>query len=90
MHILVIYDIYDNKRRRRIVKELNGYGTRVQKSAFECIITDAMAARLEKKLSDIIDKNDSIRIYRLCAGTKIKSFGAKTDIIYGGESYLII
>ncbi len=90
MHILVIYDISDNKKRRGAVKVLNAYGTRVQKSAFECIITDAMAAALEKKLSVIIDKTDSVRIYPLGSGTNIRSLGAQTDVIYGGESYLII
>ena len=32
--VLVIYDIVDNKRRNRMVKCLERYGVRVQKSAF--------------------------------------------------------
>lgn len=36
--ILVIYDIVDNKRRRKMVKFLEKYGLRVQKSAFEMIL----------------------------------------------------
>lgn len=90
MHILVIYDISNNKKRRSVVKLLNRYGTRVQKSAFECIITEAMAAKLEQKLSVSIDKTDSVRIYRFLSGARVKSFGLETDEIYGADSYLII
>jgi CRISPR-associated protein Cas2 len=39
--IVVIYDIIDNKRRARFAKYLLGFGERVQKSAFECILTSA-------------------------------------------------
>ena len=35
--ILIIYDIVDNKRRVKFAKFLEGYGKRVQKSAFEAI-----------------------------------------------------
>ncbi|WP_242637608.1 CRISPR-associated endonuclease Cas2 [Desulfobacter hydrogenophilus] len=36
MFFLVCFDIVDNRFRYRVVKILKGYGTRVQKSAFEC------------------------------------------------------
>ena len=37
--ILIIYDISDNKHRLEISKLLEGYGTRIQKSAFEAWLT---------------------------------------------------
>ena len=37
--ILIIYDISDNKHRLKISKLLEGYGTRIQKSAFEAWLT---------------------------------------------------
>ena len=36
--ILIIYDITDNRRRLKFAKLLEGYGKRVQKSAFILII----------------------------------------------------
>lgn len=39
MYILVIYDIVDNNRRVKFAKKMNGYGFRVQKSAFEAMIS---------------------------------------------------
>ena len=46
VYILVIYDIVSNKRRAAFAKKMNGYGFRVQKSAFEAMIT----VNLYKKL----------------------------------------
>ena len=37
--VLVIYDIVDNKKRLKLSKYLLGYVIRVQKSAFEMMIT---------------------------------------------------
>ena len=37
--VLVIYDITENKRRNRMVKCLERYGVRVQRSAFEAFLT---------------------------------------------------
>jgi len=37
--VLVIYDIVDNKRRSRMVKCVERYGIRVQKSAFEAFLS---------------------------------------------------
>jgi CRISPR-associated protein Cas2 len=40
MLVLVTYDISDNKRRTKLATFLEGYGRRVQKSVFECWLTD--------------------------------------------------
>ena len=37
--ILIIYDIVENKKRVKFAKLLSGYGIRVQKSAFEAMLT---------------------------------------------------
>lgn len=39
MLVLVIYDIPDDKRRNKLATFLEGYGRRVQKSAFECFLS---------------------------------------------------
>ena len=36
--VLMIYDIVDNKRRNKMVKCLEAYGVRVQKSAFVAVL----------------------------------------------------
>ena len=52
--VLVIYDVVDNKTRNRLVKCLERYGVRVQKSAFEALLNrkqyDAMMRRASKMI----------------------------------------
>lgn len=64
---VVSYDITDDKKRNNVCKALKNYGVRVQKSVFECILTDSQYFRMKEKLDKIIDyETDSIRYYRLC------------------------
>ena len=74
--IVVIYDIVNDKRRRKMVKCLESYGIRVQKSAFECYVDDTMYKNLLKKMERIIDeKEDLLRVYRLKGSYDIECWG---------------
>ena len=61
--VLIIYDIEDNKRRNKVVKVLESYGVRVQKSAFECYANERRLGDLKDRLKKYIEDDDSIRIY---------------------------
>ena len=73
--MVVIYDISDSKRRSRIAKTLNGYGKRVQKSAFECILKRKQYDGLLEKLERIIQKEDLLRVYRISGYADVKVWG---------------
>ena len=74
--VLVIYDIVDNKRRSRMVKCVERYGVRVQKSAFEAFLSKKKYERLVEETSRLIDLDtDSLRIYLLAAHTSVRSLG---------------
>ena len=74
--ILVIYDIVDNKKRLKMVKCLERYGIRVQKSCFEAYITKSLYENLKKDCSGIIDEvTDSLRIYMLTDFKMVQSWG---------------
>jgi len=74
--VLVIYDIVVNKERNRMVKCLEKYGVRVQKSAFEAYLTKQKYEKLMQETSAIIDpQTDSLRIYLLANHTSVKSWG---------------
>ena len=76
LYILVIYDIVDNKRRVRFAKKMNGYGFRVQKSAFEAMITENLYRRLLHDIPELIDRrSDSVRGYG-----EVNLFGASPEI----------
>lgn len=64
--VLIIYDIVDNKRRNKMVKCLEAYGVRVQKSAFEALLEQRQINKLVSESSKLIDPiHDSLRIYVL-------------------------
>lgn len=71
MMVLITYDVETTtpsgaKRLRRVAKECQNYGQRVQNSVFECVLTEAQFVVLKNRLSGIIDaKKDSIRYYYL-------------------------
>ena len=74
--ILIIYYIFDKKRRLNMVICLEKYGIRVQKAAFEVYISKKKYERLEIEAAGIIDKaTDSLRIYFLYNRTAVRTWG---------------
>ena len=64
--VLMIYDIVDNTRRNKMVKCLEAYGVRVQKSAFEALMTRRQYDKMLSESSRLIDEAvDSLRVYVL-------------------------
>ncbi len=87
--VLVNYDMVDNKNRTSLSKILEGYGKRVQKSSFECIINASQLNELIKKSLSLIDnKTDSLRIYKLSGTAEVMTYG--TDVKIYNESVLIV
>ena len=74
--VVLIYDIVENRRRSQMVKCLEGYGVRVQKSAFEALLTEEQSERMVRKASRIINESsDSLRVYVLAKHTSVRSWG---------------
>ena len=71
MWVLVTYDINTEtatgrSRLRKIAKICEGFGQRVQKSVFECTLSNIQYERLRYRLMKGIDETqDSLRIYKL-------------------------
>jgi CRISPR-associated protein Cas2 len=81
MHVVVSYDVSDDKRRTRIHKVLKSYGQWMQFSLFECNVTDTQYAKLRSRLNRLIHpEEDSIRFYFLCAccASKIERIGGES------------
>ena len=65
--VVVAYDISDDGRRRRMHRLLEGYGTPVQYSVFECWMSRQQRARLAQAAGRIIKGDlDQVRYYTLC------------------------
>jgi CRISPR-associated protein Cas2 len=71
MEVLVTYDVATDspegrRRLRRVAKLCEGFGQRVQKSVFECVVNPGQMTELRHRLRLEIDLGeDSLRIYRL-------------------------
>lgn len=67
MHVVITYDISEDKRRTKIHKVLKSYGQWMQFSVFECALTKTEYVRLRERLNKLIRaEEDSIRFYFLC------------------------
>lgn len=60
---VIIYDIADDRRRRRIAKVLEERAVRVQESAFEARLSSRQLESLMGKLERIATAEDSLRAY---------------------------
>lgn len=71
MEVLVTYDVATDtpagrRRLRRVSNVCVGFGQRVQKSVFECRVTEAQLEEMvDRLLREIDPAQDSLRIYRL-------------------------
>ena len=64
---LAWYDVSDEKRLRRVAAVMERYGLRVQKSVFECWLTDAKLRELRSEMEALLDPEaDSLRFYTAC------------------------
>lgn len=81
IYILVIYDIVNNKRRLQFAKRMNGYGFRVQKSAFEAMISASQYRKIISEIPSLIDAaTDSVRVYKIRGSGEVSLFGVNETI----------
>lgn len=80
LFVLIIYDIVDNKRRVKFAKFLQGYGTRVQKSAFEAMLPVRKYEKLLREIPQYINKKeDNVRVYKISGKSQMVSWGDTQD-----------
>ena len=73
--VLIIYDIIENKKRIKLSKMLLGYGFRIQKSAFEAVISKKKYNELLERLPAYASAADSIKVYKIIGRGQVVSFG---------------
>ena len=96
MLVLITYDVSTDsaagrKRLRRVAKQCENFGQRVQNSVFECLVDPAQFADLKAKLLDEVDTDeDSLRFYFLGAEWKRRVEHHGTKAAYDPEGPMII
>ncbi|MHC1588001.1 MAG: CRISPR-associated endonuclease Cas2 [Candidatus Syntropharchaeia archaeon] len=64
---MVSYDIIDDRKRAKLAEVVLDYGKRVQKSVFECHVSEREFLEMKERIEKIIDMEvDSVRYYFLC------------------------
>lgn len=64
---LVAYDVRDDYRLKRVVKCIEGYGSRVQYSIFRCRLSERQLEKLRWEISKEMKGEDDLLIIGLCA-----------------------
>ena len=81
--LVVAYDIADDRRRQKIAKLLVQYGTRCNKSVFECLLTESKIRKMQQQLLRLVhEQEDVILYYYLCMPCVLKreSIGRKPNM----------
>jgi len=71
VNVLISYDVSTEtpagrKRLRKVAQACQDFGQRVQKSVFECSVSEAQFEEVMRRLLDIIETTeDNLRVYRL-------------------------
>ena len=75
---VIAYDIPEDRRRTKVHQILMGFGKWTQYSLFECFLSRKDLILLQSKLDKyLIDAQDSVRFYPLCANCveKVQTIG---------------
>jgi CRISPR-associated protein Cas2 len=96
MMVLITYDVNVSndsgaRRLRKVAKQCENFGQRVQNSVFECLVDPTQFAELRHRLENIIDpEKDSLRYYYLGSNWKnrVEHVGAKAG--YDPEGMLMV
>jgi CRISPR-associated protein Cas2 len=92
VQVLVAYDVSTatpegERRLRRVAQVCLNFGHRVQKSVFECTVTEAQYESLRQRLLDEINiKEDNLRLYRLPLPKDQfrECFGSRREVDFDG------
>lgn len=91
---VVSYDITSDRRRNKIAKTLEGYGTRIQYSVFECRLTEKKYKEMYRKLMQLMtdEEDGSIRIYSVCGNCegKIRTIGEISGLPEQSAEHVIV
>lgn len=67
LFVVVCYDVSSDRSRLAIAHILMGFGVRVQKSVFECLVDKkGTVATIKELLLPLLSEGDNLRIYTLC------------------------
>ena len=90
--VVVTYDLPNDRRRAKLHKLLEDYGTPVQYSVFECLVTQEELQELKKRVKRVIKPRlDQVRYYHLCASCqrRIETTAGSVDVVAEEDVWVV-
>jgi CRISPR-associated protein Cas2 len=87
---LIAYDVSADSNRSKLSKFLEDFGDRVQKSVFEADLTDEELRLIVKFAKPLVEQDDSLRFYALCANCRKKIQGLGAEVSCASRSLYIV
>ena len=90
--VVITYDLPNDRRRTKLHKLLEDYGTPVQYSVFECLVTSKELAELKKRVKRVIKPRlDQVRYYHLCASCqkRIETTAGSVDVVAEEDVWVV-
>lgn len=92
MLVIVTYDVSTEsaagrRRLRRVAKVCESMGQRMQKSVFECQVSEMQFEQLERALlAEIDEREDNLRFYRITepVDVRVKQYGTFRSVDFEG------
>ena len=67
MRYVVAYDVSDDADRVRLHNTLTGYGVRIQRSVFECVLDDEQLAHMLARAGELLEPGvDRLHVFAQC------------------------
>lgn len=83
MMVLVLYDVADPKRLKRVAALLESWGERVQRSVFECSVRARDLDRLVLGLKAVVKPGkDKVHVFPLCSTCRDRAGGPVEADVY--------
>lgn len=86
---LICYDVSDNKRRYHISRLLEGYGERIQYSAFECRLSTSHFNQLRNALNRFVTEEDKLNYYSVCQWCADKRHAQGSGLLSRAQHYYV-
>lgn len=88
-YVLILFDIVDAKKYRLLMRVINRYAKRIQKSVFEAQLKPKQIREMTESIEKLMaadryyDPDDNVRIYRIASSCDVTVFGTcdTTDMV---------
>lgn len=80
-HYILVYDVHNDPRRKRLFRALSGWMQPVQRSVLEGVLTKSELGKVMATAEDIIGPNDSVKLFRQAAKVPSMVLGSAQNLV---------